>query len=113
MLTDEQIAEALALIDSRYQKVVELYLKKVGDTVNKIGKLNQSSINLLIQLRRMGVDMHTINRELRKATKLTKKDIKTLYRKAAKEENTDARFSYITFCFCLLIFSSRYQSYPS
>lgn len=96
MLTDEQIAEALALIDSRYQKVVELYLKKVGDTVNKIGKLNQSSINLLIQLRRMGVDMHTINRELRKATKLTKKDIKTLYRKAAQEENTDARFSYIT-----------------
>ena len=55
MLTDEQIAEALALIYSRYQKVVELYLKKVGDTVNKIGKLNQSSINLLIQLRLMEI----------------------------------------------------------
>lgn len=96
MLTDEQITEALALIDSRYQKVTELYLRKVGDTINKIGKLNQSSINLLIQLRRMGVDMRTINRELRKATKLSQKDIKALYRKAAQEANTDARFLYVT-----------------
>lgn len=96
MLTDEQITEALAIIDSRYQKVTELYLRKVGETINKIGKLNQSSINLLIQLRRMGVDMRTINRELRKVTKLSQKDIKALYRKAAQEANTDARFSYIT-----------------
>lgn len=96
MLTDDQITEALALIDSRYQKVTELYLRKVGETINKIGKLNQSSINLLIQLRRMGVDMRTINRELRKATKLSQKDIKALYRKAAQEANTDARFLYVT-----------------
>lgn len=96
MLTDEQIAQALELIDSRYQKVTEKYLQRVGQTINKIGKLNQSSINLLIQLRRMGVDMRTINRELRKVTNLTKRDLKTLYRKAAQEANTDARFSYIT-----------------
>ena len=96
MLTDEQITEALALIDGRYQKVVELYLRKVGETVNKIGKLNQSSINLLIQLRRMGVDLRTINRELRKVTQLTKKQKKALYKKAAEEANTDARFEYIT-----------------
>lgn len=96
MLMDEQISEALSLIDSRYQKVTEKYLQKVGQTINKIGHLNQSSINLLIQLRRMGVDMRTINRELRKATNLTKKDLKALYRKAAQEANTDARFSYIT-----------------
>lgn len=96
MLTDEQISEALALIDSRYQKVTEKYLKKVGDTVNKIGHLNQSSINRLIQLRRMGVDIRTINRELRKVTGLTKKDIKKLYKKAAEEANTDSQFEYIT-----------------
>lgn len=96
MLTDEQIAEALALIDFRYQKVTEKYLKKVGETVNRIGKLNQSSINLLIQLRRMGVDVKTIERELQKVTNLTKKDIKDLYQKAAEEANTDARFDYIT-----------------
>lgn len=96
MLTDEQITEALALIDDRYQKVAEKYLRKVGETINKIGHLNQSSINLLIQLRRMGVDMRAINRELRKVTNLSKKDIKTLYRKAAQEANTDARFLYVT-----------------
>ena len=96
MLTDEQIAEALALIDARYQKVAEKYLKKVGETIKKIGHLNQSSVNLLIQLRRMGIDMRTINTELRKATHLSQKDIKTLYRKAAKEANTDARFLYVT-----------------
>lgn len=96
MLTDEQLAEALDLIDSRYQKVNQKYLRKVGETVLKIGELNQSSINRLIQMRRMGVDVRTINRELRKVTGLTKKDIKTLYKKAAKEENTDARFSYVS-----------------
>lgn len=57
MLSDKQIADALDLIDSRYQSVVTKYLQKVGKTINEIGHLNQSSINLLIQLRRMGVDV--------------------------------------------------------
>ena len=95
MLTDEQLAEALDLIDSRYQQVVKKYLQKVGVTILKIGKLNQSSINLLIQLRRMGVDAKTIERELQAVTRLTKKDIKDLYKRAAEEANTDARFDYI------------------
>lgn len=96
MLTDKQIAKALDLIDDRYHDVITKYLQKVGKTINQIGHLNQSSINLLVQLRRMGVDVQTIERELQKVTKLTKQDIKTLYRKAAQEANTDARFSYVT-----------------
>ena len=44
----------------------------------------------------MGVDVQTIERELQKVTNLTKKDIKTLYQKAAQEANTDARFSYVS-----------------
>lgn len=96
MLTDKQIADALDLIDDRYHGVITKYLQKVGKTINEIGHLNQSSVNLLIQLRRMGVDVQSIERELQKATKLTQKDIKTLYRKAAQEANTDARFSYVS-----------------
>lgn len=96
MLTDEQIAEALELIDSRYQKVVQKYLRKVGATVMKIGKLNRSSVNLLIQLRRMGVDVATIEHELQRVTRLTKRDLRTLYQKAAEEAHTDARFEYVT-----------------
>ena len=96
MLTDEQIAEALDLIDSRYQKIVRLYLQKVGATINRIGKLNRSSVNLLIQLRRMGVDLQTIERELQKATRMTNRDIRTLFQKAAEEAHTDARFEYVT-----------------
>lgn len=95
MLTDEQIAEALDLIDSRYRKITALYLEKVGKTINEIGRLNQSSVNLLIQLRKMGVSVEKINRILRKTTKLTQRDIKKLYKKAAQEANTDARFEYI------------------
>lgn len=96
MLTDKQIAEALDLIDGRYHDVITKYLQKVGKTINEIGHLNQSSINLLVQLRRMGVDVQTIERELQKVTKLTKRDIKALFRKAAQEANTDARFSYVS-----------------
>lgn len=95
MLTEKQLADALELIDFRYQKLTAKYLRKVGDTINKIGELNQSSINRVVQLRRMGVDVRTINRELRKVTCLTKKDLKKLYQKAAKEANTDAHFAYV------------------
>ena len=96
MLTDKQIADALDLIDDRYHEVITKYLQKVGKTINRIGHLNQSSINLLIQLRRMGVDTATIERELEKVTRLTKQDIRKLYRKAAQESNTDARIEYLT-----------------
>lgn len=96
MLTDKQIADALNLIDERYHGVITKYLQKVGKTIKEIGHLNQSSINLLIQLRRMGVDTQTIERELQKVTRLTKNDIKALYQKAAQEANTDARFSYVS-----------------
>lgn len=95
MLTDEQIAEALSLIDERYQKVIRKYLQKVGATVLKIGELNQSSVNLLIQLRRMGVDVSQIESELQMVTRLTNDDIHKLYKKAAEEANTDARFAYV------------------
>ena len=76
MLTDKQIADALALIDDRYHAVITKYLQKVGKTIRDIGHLNASSVNLLVQLRRMGVDVQTIERELQKVTKLTKQDIK-------------------------------------
>lgn len=96
MLTDKQIAEALDLIDERYHGVITKYLQKVGKTINQIGHLNQSGINLLIQLRRMGVDTATIERELEKVTRLTKQDIWKLYRKVAQESHTDARIEYLT-----------------
>lgn len=96
MLTDKQIADALDLIDDRYHDVITKYLRKVGKTINEIGHLNASSVNLLVQLRRMGVDVRTINRELQKVTRLTKRDIKKLYRKAAQESTSDSHLEYLT-----------------
>lgn len=95
MLTDKQIADALDLIDDRYHDVITKYLRKVGKTINEIGHLNASSVNLLVQLRRMGVDVQTIERELQKVTRLTKQDIKKLYRKAAQESTSDTRLEYL------------------
>lgn len=95
MLTDEQIADALDLIDGRYHDVITKYLRKVGKTINEIGHLNASSVNLLIQLRRMGVDVKTIERELQRATLLTKQDVHKLYRKAAQESHCDVRIEYL------------------
>ena len=96
MLTDKQIAAALDLIDERYHAVITKYLQKVGKTIKDIGHLNASSVNLLIQLRRMGVDVQTIERELKKVTRLTKQDIRTLYRKAAQESTSESRIEYLT-----------------
>ena len=96
MLTDAQIADALELIDERYHGVITKYLRKVGKTINEIGHLNASSVNILVQLRRMGVDVQTIERELQKVTRLTKQDIKKIYRKAAQEATVDTRIEYLT-----------------
>lgn len=96
MLTDKQIADALEIIDGRYHDVVVSYLKKVGKTIKQIGKLNPSSVNLLVQLQKMGVDVETISRELQKVTLLSQKDIKKLFQKAASESIGDARLEYIT-----------------
>lgn len=96
MLTDKQIADALDLIDGRYHDVITKYLRKVGKTINEIGQLNSSSVNLLVQLRRMGVDVQTIERELRRVTLLTKQDIRKLYNKAAQESQGDSRIEYLS-----------------
>lgn len=95
MLTDEQLADALELIDSRYQKVIKLYLQKVGKTINKIGHLSQSNINLLVQLHEMGVSSAQIEKELRKVTQLTNADIRSLYEKAVQEALADSRIEYV------------------
>ena len=95
-MTDKQIADALELIDDRYHAVITKYLQKVGKTIRDIGHLNASSVNLLVQLRRMGVDVQTIERELQKVTQLTKRDIKKIYQKAAEESHTDARIEYLS-----------------
>ena len=96
MLTDEQIAQALAHVDKRYQKVCRMYLEKVGATVRELGHLNRSRINLLVQLQKMGVSERQIIRELQKATDLTKQDIRRLYHKAAEESMQDARYLYLS-----------------
>lgn len=95
MMTDEQLADALELIDSRYQKVIKLYLQKVGKTINKIGHLSQSNINLLVQLHEMGVSSTQIEKELRKVTQLTNADIRSLYEKAVQEALADSRIEYV------------------
>ena len=94
MLTDEQIAEALALVDKRYQKVTRMYLEKVGATINDIGKLTSSRVNIIKQLHKMGIDSAEIYRELQRVTNLTKKDINKLYYRAVKESLADARELY-------------------
>lgn len=95
MLTDEQITEALAHIDKRYQKVCRMYLEKVGATIRELGHLNSSRLNLLVQLQKMGVSERQIIRELQKTTDLTKEDIHRLYHKAAEESVQDARYLYL------------------
>ncbi len=96
MLTDEQIAQALAHIDKRYQKVCKMYLEKVGATVRELGHLNRSRVNLLVQLQKMGVSERQIIHELQRTTDLTKQDVRRLYHRAAEESMQDARYLYLS-----------------
>lgn len=92
MLSAKELEAAVDTITHRLDDVNRLFVKKVARQVLKIGELNQSSINRLIVMRDMGMDVAEINRELQLATSLNIKDLLKLYQKALTETYTDKRF---------------------
>jgi len=92
MLSEKEINAAIQKITDRLDEVNRLFVKKVARQILTIGEMNQSSINRLIVMRDMGMDVAEINRELLTATSLNIKDLFKLYQKALTETYTDKRF---------------------
>lgn len=92
MLPDDEIERVYEKIRWRIDKVNADYLKKIGDQIKKIGKLNPSSINRIAQMRIYGANTRKINQELAKAMDVSAQEVQELLEKAVEEEYTSAAF---------------------
>lgn len=94
MLTEAQLNELLAIFLERSQSVVEEYLIRMGDQIREIGELIPSSINRLVQLKKMNANLDAIKREIARLAEISAEDLQRVF-EAAQE--TDARFVAATF----------------
>lgn len=92
MLSEKQIESAFEKIRQRIDKVNGEYLKKVGEQIKTIGRLNPQSVNRIEQMRIYGAQSRKIKKELEKALGLSAKEVSALLKMAAEEEYASADF---------------------
>lgn len=89
MLTEKQLNELLAIFLERSQSVVEEYLIRMGEQIQEIGELIPSSVNRLVQMKRMNANLDAIKKEIARLAEISAEDLQKVF-EAAQE--TDARF---------------------
>lgn len=92
MLNEKKIESAFEKIRERIDKVNGEYLKKVGEQIKTIGRLNPQSVNRIEQMRIYGAQSRKIKKELEKALGLSAKEVNALLKRAAEEEYASADF---------------------
>lgn len=93
MLPEKQIEKALEKIQSRFDDVNRMYIRKIASQVRAIGELNQSSINRLVIMAEMTSNVDEITRELSDSLELMESDVVELYKAAMEDVYTDPRFT--------------------
>ena len=94
MLSDHQLERLLEIFLQRTQSVTEEYLIRMGEQIKDIGELIPSSVNRLVQLKRMNANLNAVKREIARLAEISEKDLEKVFEKAME---TDARFSAQTF----------------
>lgn len=95
MMSEKELEAALYKIQWRIDEVNRLYLQKVGEQVNEIGKLAPASVHKLIQMRKAGTSIDKINSELHRVTGKNTAEVYELYKQALTETYTDYEFTAI------------------
>ena len=89
MLTERQLEALLEIFLTRSQSVVEEYLIRMGEQIREIGELIPSSVNRLVQLKRVGANLDAIKREIARLAEISADDLMRVLEAAAE---SDARF---------------------
>ena len=92
-MTPQELNKMVDLLMSRFDEVNSFYVAKVARQVEKIGKLNQSSINRLTIMAEMNEDIAAINQQLAQAAKLSVPQLYSIYNEALNDTYTDPRFA--------------------
>ena len=93
MLSEQELEKVLELLQSRFDEVNALFIRKVAAQIKKIGELGQASINRLAIMAEMTSDVQEITELLIRATALSKPEIEAIYAVAMQDTYTDPRFT--------------------
>jgi len=94
MLSDEVIEKVVERLVRRIEIGNEYVLKKIGESVKKIGTLKPSKAQELVQILKYGGDYDKITKKLAEITKLNVKDIKKIFEEVAKNDYNFAKQFY-------------------
>ena len=89
-MTDSQIDALLEIFQARMQKVVDEYLKRMGQQVREIGEIIPSDQTRLVQLKKMDANLAYIQREIAYAADASIEDVARIFEAIAQE---NARFA--------------------
>lgn len=91
-MTPRELEIAIKQITDRLGEVNRLTIKKIAAQLLKIGELNATSINRIVVMAEMGVNIAEITRALSDATAMNVRDLYVIYQQALTDTYTDTRF---------------------
>lgn len=86
MLSDEVIEKVSERLVNRIEQQNEYILKKIGESVEKIGTLTPTKAQELEQIIKYGGDYDKIVKKISETTKMNVKDIKKIFKEVAKND---------------------------
>lgn len=86
MLTQRQLEKIADTFGKRMEQIVQQYLQAMGEHIRDIGKLLPSDVQKLVEMRRMGVNIETIQRGIKEALGDCKRDVGRVFRETAEAD---------------------------
>lgn len=94
MLSDEVIDKVVERLVNRIEEGNTYIIKKIGESIKKIGTLTPSKAQQLINILKYGGDYDKIVKKLAEITRLNVKDIYDIFEEVAKKETEFAKQFY-------------------
>ena len=94
MLSDEVIDKVVERIVNRIEEGNTYIIKKIGESIKKVGTLTPSEAHKLVQIMKYGGDYDKIAKKLAEITRLNVNDIYAIFEEVAKKETEFAKQFY-------------------
>lgn len=86
MLTQRQLEKIADEFGKRMEKIVQQYLQAIGEHIRDIGKLLPSDVQKLVEMKRMGINVDTIKREIAAAMEAASRDVERVFYETAETD---------------------------
>lgn len=86
MLSERQLQNLLKVFDERFQGLVDEYITRMGEHLRDIGRLTETDVHRLKQLKRMNANVEAIKKKIAKAAQASIADIEQVFRYVAESD---------------------------